>query len=678
MNNPLLQDYKTPFETPPFSLIKEEHFLPAIQASIEDARREVDAIKAVPLEDATFDSIIAALEFSGKRLQRVSELFFNLNSAETSDGIQQLAQEISPLLTAFSNDIRLDAQLFERVKKVYDKAHGHLEPESEMLLTKTYHSFTRNGALLEGTEREQLRAIDKELSQLSLTFGENVLAETNAYSLHISDEKQLEGLPEAVKAGAAEEAQQRDKSGWVFTLDYPSYVPFMTYADNRELRKEISQAFGARAYSDNEHNNEDTIKRIVKLRQERAVLLGYKSHADYVLEERMAERPEVVNAFLKDLLDKAMPAGKRDVDALKSYAFEKDGIEDFESYDHAYYAEKVKQERYALNDELLKPYFRLERAIDGVFEIAGKLYGLQFEERRDIDTYHPDVRTWEVKDRDGAHKAVFYGDFFPRKGKRNGAWMTSFKGQYVHEGSNERPHVSIVCNFTKPTQEVPSLLTFNELTTLFHEFGHALHGMMANTTFESLSGTNVFWDFVELPSQVMENWCYEPEALRLFAQHYETGALIPEEYIQRIKEAASFMEGYQTVRQLSFGLLDMAWHHKSKGEVAEVRTFELEAMKTASLYEPREGSCMSCAFSHIFQGGYSAGYYSYKWAEVLDADAFEYFLEEGVFSTTVATAFAENVLSKGGTKAPMELYKTFRGRPPKAEALLKRAGLLEN
>jgi peptidyl-dipeptidase Dcp len=509
-----------------------------------------------------------------------------------------------------------------------------------------------------------------------LEFGENVLAETNAYQLHITNEADLSGLPEGTIEAARELAMSLEKEGWVFTLDYPSYVPFMTYADNRELRKQLAIAFGAKGFQNNEFDNQEIVLKIARLRHERANLLGYASHSDFVLEERMAESPEKVKSFLKDLLAKAKPAAEKEFAELSAFAKETDGIDHLEKWDGAYYSEKLKQKLFNLDDEKLKPYFKLENVLNGAFTIAGKLYGLKFKEVQDIDKYHKNVTTYEVTDEKGNLTAIFYADFFPRKGKRNGAWMTSYKSQYVKNGINERPHVSIVCNFTKPTETKPSLLTFNEVTTLFHEFGHALHGMLADTIYPSLSGTSVYWDFVELPSQVMENWCYEPEALALFAHHYQTGEMIPMEYINKIKESASFQEGMATMRQLSFGLLDMGWHGADPSGITNLKDFETEQFASTQLYPDVKENAMSTAFSHIFQGGYSSGYYSYKWAEVLDADAFEYFQEKGIFDRETANKFKDNVLSKGGTEHPMLLYKRFRGQEPKPEALLKRAGLL--
>lgn len=674
----LLHKFTTKHDTAPFTQIKTEEYLPAFKEGIANAKAEIDAIVNNP-ETPTFENTIEAMAFSGATLDRISTIFFNLHSAETNDELQQIAQEVSPLLSEFGNDVRLNADLFRRVKTVYDsKSTLDLTPEQITLLDKKYKSFSRNGANLSEEKKNQLREIDKELSKISLEFGENVLAETHAFQLHITDEKDLSGLPEGTIEAAKEIAQSQKKEGWVFTLDYPSYVPFLTYADNRELRKKMAIAFGAKGFQKNEHDNEQIVLDIARLRFERAKLLGYASHAHFVLEERMAENPEKVTTFLNDLLAKAKPAAEKEFEQLTQFAKELDGIETLEKWDGAYYSEKLKQQLFNLDDEKLKPYFKLENVLEGAFTVSNRLFGLTFVEVKDIDKYHPDVKTYEVKDIKGDLVSIFYADFFPRKGKRNGAWMTSYKSQYVLGGNNERPHVSIVCNFTKPTETKPSLLTFNEVTTLFHEFGHALHGMLADTVYPSLSGTSVYWDFVELPSQIFENWCYEPEALALFAHHYETGEVIPTEYIQKIKESASFQEGLATMRQLSFGLLDMGWHGQDPTGITSIKDFETEQFASTKLYPDVKENAMSTSFSHIFQGGYSSGYYSYKWAEVLDADAFEYFKEKGIFNSEVAQKFKENILSKGGTEHPMILYKRFRGSEPKPDALLKRAGLLKN
>lgn len=671
--NPLLQSYNTA----PFSKIENKHFLPAISQLIDETKAEIDAITS-NTQAPTFENTVEALENTGEKLDRATSIFFNLNSAETNDEIQKLAQEISPMLTEFSNDMLLNESLFERIKSVFNQKESlDLSEEQQMLLDKKYKAFSRNGANLSEEKKKELRIIDAELAKLKLTFGENVLAETNKFELHLTDEKDLSGLPEGVIEAASQTAQEKGKEGWVFTLDHPSYVPFLTYSNNRELRKKMAIAFGAKGFHNDELDNQQNVLQIVTLRHKRANLLGYKSHAHFVLEERMAETPEKVKSFLNELFEKAKPAAKKEFEELTAFAKELDGIDHLEKWDGAYYSEKLKQKRFNLDDEMLKPYFELKNVINGVFTVAEKLYDLHFEEVHNIDKYHPDVKTYEVKDNKGELVAIFYADFHPRAGKRNGAWMTSYKPQQIKDGKNSRPHISNVCNFTKPTASKPSLLTFNEVTTLFHEFGHALHGMLANTHYPSLSGTSVYWDFVELPSQILENWCYEKETLELFATHYKTGELIPMEYIEKIKESATFHEGMATLRQLSFGLLDMAWHGQDPSGINDVKAFEVAAFGDTQLYPDVEENCMSTSFSHIFQGGYSAGYYSYKWAEVLDADAFAYFQKEGIFNKTVADKFKNFVLSQGGTQDPMELYIKFRGQEPDPEALLKRAGLLE-
>ena len=676
--NILLQKFKTNYNTAPFSQIKNDDYLPAIKAAIQSARAEIDAITNNK-EAATFQNTIEALDFSGEQLDRITSIFFNLNSAETNETIQKIAQEVSPILSEFGNDITLNEDLFKRVKAVYSiKDSLSLTTEQETLLDKKYKSFSRNGANLPEDKKEKLREIDKKLSKLSLKFGENVLAETNKFEMLITNETDLEGLPEGTKEAAKQLAESKNKTGWLFTLDYPSYIPFITYANNRELRKKLTLAAGSKSFKNDELDNQDIVLQITKLRHERANILGYKTHSHFVLEERMAQTPETVLNFSNELLEKAKPAAKKEFKNLENFAKKLDNIDRLEKWDGSYYSEKLKQKLFSLDDEKLKPYFKLENVIDGAFTVANKLFDLNFEEIDSIDKYHEDVLTYKVTDNNGNYIAILYADFFPRAGKRNGAWMTSYKPQYVKNGEDSRPHISIVCNFTKPTKSKPSLLTFNEVTTLFHEFGHALHGMLAKTIYPSLSGTSVFWDFVELPSQVLENWCYEKEALELFARHYETNEVIPMDLVEKIKESATFHEGMQTLRQLSFGLLDMSWHSEESPEkTTSVKDFESKIFKDTSLYPETKETCMSTAFSHIFQGGYSSGYYSYKWAEVLDADAFEYFKEAGIFNKTVATKFKNNVLSQGGTENPMTLYKRFRGQEPKPEALLRRAGLLK-
>ncbi|MDC1402646.1 M3 family metallopeptidase [Flavobacteriaceae bacterium] len=670
MKNPLLVDFSTPFATLPFEQIKTEDFLPAITHEIEVTLKEIETICTKP-EEPTFENTLEAIEKSGAKLGIVSGALFNLNSAETSAELQEITQKAAPLLTKLQNDIRLNATLFERIKTVFEGNTEALSTEQKTLLEKEYKGFVRNGALLNEEEKNTLRDIDQQLAKLSLNFGEHVLADTNAYSLHITEEEDLRGLPESAIGMAKQMAEAKHLDGWLFTLDYPSYVPFMTYAENRELRKQMSHAFGHRGFQQNENNNEEIILSIVKLKHQRAALLGYESHAAFVLEERMAKDEETVVAFLSDLKEKSYPKAKQEWEEILKFGKERLGYSKVEKWDSSFISEKIKQERFSFNEEELKPYFSLPKVLKGLFHIVEKLYGLSFEINPDIEVYHPDVLAYEVK-KDGAFHAVLYADFHPREGKRNGAWMTSYRSQ----SKDQRPHISIVCNFSLPTKETPALLSFNEVTTLFHEFGHALHGMLANTTYSALSGTSVSWDFVELPSQVLENWCYQPEALALFAQHYTTNELIPQTYIDKIIKAGQFQQGLQTLRQLSFSFLDLSWHGKTGPTITNVKAHEKTVMQPFQFSEDSPESCMSTAFSHIFQGGYSAGYYSYKWAEVLDADAFELFLEKGIFDSATAQSFHDHVLSKGGTEHPMELYKRFRGKEPNPKALLKRAGLL--
>lgn len=670
-HNPLVKPFDTPFESAPFSIIRPEHFVPALQENIKTALEEIEAIvsqKAVP----TFENTIEALEQSGSFIGRNSSLLFNLNSAETSEALQKVTQQAAPLLTQFQNDVRLNTALFQRIKEVYEnQAAFELTTEQKTLLEKEYKGFERNGALLDEQAKTSLRTIDTELAQLSLTFGEHVLADTQAYTLHITDSKKLKGLPEAVIEMAKSTAEQKQLEGWVFTLDYPSYVPFMTYAENRALRKEMSLAFGKRGFQNNAQNNEAIVLKIIHLRQQRALLLGYASHAAFVLEERMAQSEENVKHFLDQLREKAYPAASVEWQSLEAYAQEMYSWDKVEKWDTAYLAEKIKQRDYELDEQKLKVYFPLEKVVNGLFSIVEDLFGLRFKKSTQIDPYHSEVDVYEVS-KNGTFYALLYTDFFPRPGKRNGAWMTKFRPQ--KEG--QRPHISIVCNFTRPTQKLPSLLSFQEVTTLFHEFGHALHGMLANTKYSSLSGTSVYWDFVELPSQLMENWCYQPEALTRFAKHYQTDELIPEEMIAKIKKAAFFHQGLQTLRQLSFGYLDLSYHSQTAPQIKNIKAHEVEQISPLQFTPDTAENCLSTSFSHIFQGGYAAGYYSYKWAEVLDADAFELFIEKGIFNAETAQAFETHILSKGGTEHPMVLYKRFRGKEPDPGALLRRAGLV--
>lgn len=711
MNNPLLQKFKTPYHTAPFNEIKEEHYLPAFQELIKISEKEIDEIVNNP-EEPTFSNVIEALAFSGEKLDVVSNIFFNLNSAETNDEIQKIAQEVSPMLTEFSAKISQNEKLFAKIKKVYDEWNSpplegwssqrrdrggskELTEEQQMLLNETYKGFVRSGALLNEADKERFKEISIELSKKSLQFGQNVLAETNNYFKHITDEKELAGIPEPILQQYREEAKERMLDGFVVTLQYPSYIPLMTYAENRELRKELALANGKKGFQNNEFDNQNLIKEIIKLKQEKAQLLGYHSFADFVLEERMAKSPVKVNEFLNELLVKAKPYAEKEISELRQLA-KTDGIEQMESYDHAFYAEKLRKQKFDLNDEELKPYFELEKVQEAVFSLAKKLFGLDFVEVSNIPKYHAEVKTYEIfeepskksqepsenpaignqqlaepKAESRLLKAILYVDYHPRKGKRAGAWMTSFKNQFKKDGENSRPHISVVCNFSKPTADTPSLLTFQEVTTLFHEFGHALHGILADTVYPNLSGTSVKWDFVELPSQFLENYCYEPEFLKTFAKHCQTGEVLPDEKIQKISDSKNFMEGYQTLRQLGFGILDLAYHTNPE-KVGDIKTFEVDETKATNLYPSNPETVMSTSFSHIFQGGYSAGYYSYKWAEVLDADAFQYFKENGIFNPEIAAKY-KILLSSGGTKDPMELYKNFRGSEPKVESLLKRA-----
>lgn len=669
MSNPLLQPFQTIHSSAPFSEIKEEHFLPAFRELIKVSEKEIDAIVNNEAEP-TFENVIEALSYSGQQLDVVSGIFFNLNSAETNDEIQKIAQEVSPLLTEYSARISQNEGLFEKIKKVYDEQDKYqLSGEQQMLLSETYKGFVRSGALLNGEDKERFKEISIELSKKSLQFGQNVLAETNNYFRHITDEKELKGLPEAILEQYREEAKSRGLEGYVITLHIPSYLPAMTYAENRELRKELADAYGKRSFNKNEFDNQELIREIVSLKQEKAKLLGYSNYSEFVLEERMAKSPDQVLNFLNELMEKARPYAEKEIAELQEMA-KADGIDQMHSYDHSYYAEKLRKKKFDIDDEELKPYFQLEKVEEAVFTLAKKLFGLEFKESREIQKYHEEVKTYEIFE-NSQFKALLYTDYFPRKGKRAGAWMTSFRNQYRENDENIRPHISVVCNFSKPSADTPSLLTFQEVTTLFHEFGHALHGILADTTYPNLSGTNVKWDFVELPSQFLENFCYEPDFLKTFAIHYKTRETLPDDKIQKISDSKNFMEGYQTLRQIGLGKLDMAYH-STADKIGDVKTFEVKETEGTSLYPANPDTATSPSFSHIFQGGYSAGYYSYKWAEVLDADAFQYFKENGIFNPETAARY-RRLLAAGGTKDPMELYKEFRGSEPKVESLLKRA-----
>jgi Zn-dependent oligopeptidase len=681
MNNPLLQPFHTAFASIPFEEIKLSHYAPAIEKAIDEAKKEIEAIKTNP-DTPNFHNTIEAYERSGKLLSTISSIFFNLNSAHTSDEMQALAQEISPKLTAYSNDVMMDSSLYQRIKKstesIDQKSHS---PEQHYLANKIKKSFVRNGADLSEENKVKLKDINTQLSKLTLTFGEHVLKDTNAFEILLTKDEDLAGLPENYIEAAKMAAEQKGhKHGWLITLDYPSYIPFMQYSNKRELRKTLFLAFGKKGYQNNDNNNENIIRSIVQLRAQRAALLGYVSHAMYTLEERMAIHPDNVHNLWKELIEFALPKAQQELIEIRDYARQLDQLDRLERWDFPYYSEKLKKEKFNIDDELLKPYFKLDNVIDGAFKTAEKLFGITFKPIDNIQKYHSDVMTYEVLDKDGSHLALFYADFHPRPSKRGGAWMTSFRDQNKYDQGNQRPFIAIVCNFTKPTLSQPSLLTFNEVTTLFHGFGHALHGILADGHYESLSGTSVFWDFVELPSQLMENWCYEKECLDLFAHHYQTGEVIPFALVEKIKASANFLTAYQTIRQVGLGMLDMAWHKLSSGDaqnITSVMDFENEATQTVALFEQWQETNTSCSFSHIFSGGYSAGYYSYKWAEVLEADAFEVFKKNGIFNRNIGESYRENILSKGGSEHPMDLYKKFRGQEPTSKALLRKCGLIE-
>ena len=651
--------FQTPYNAAPFSRFTPTDYLPAIKKAIAESLAQINSITKNP-EPATFKNTVEALAYTGLELDRLTAMFFNLNSAETNDALQAEAQRISPLLTEYSNDIRLNEALFQRVKAIYNQREQlSLTAEQQTLLEKTYKSFTRNGANLSLNDKGRLREIDKQLATLKLKFSENVLAETQHYQWVITDKNTLSGLPDFVLEMLAQEAKKRNIQGWVITLDLPVYTAVMKYADNRDLRQKLFTDYHSRCAGESAYNNEDNVLRIAQLRQTRASLLGYPNYATFALEERMAETPEKVIAFLNEQLAKDKPQAIKELEELKTFS----GLTDFQQWDFAYYAEKLKQERYQIDDSLLKPYLALDKAVEGMFAVAHKLYGLHFTLTDEVEKYHPEVQTYKVTDENGNYLALFYTDFFPRAGKRNGAWMTSYKEQYRDEqGNDSRPHISIVCNFTRPTDTAPSLLTFNELTTLFHEFGHALHGMLSKVTYPSLSGTNVARDFVELPSQLMENWCYEEETLRLFATHYQTGELLPIEWVKKVKAVEDFMKGILNVRQLNFGFLDMEWHtYPHLERLEDVRTFEQTVTKATQLYPPIDVMCISAAFSHIFSGGYAAGYYSYKWSEALEEGALEVFKEAGFFNKAVATRFRKEILERGSSEKESILYKRFRG-----------------
>ena len=679
--NPFFIDYGTPHNTVPFDKIQTSDYEEAFMEGIRRDDEEIDKIVNDP-EEPTFENTIARVDLENGEhyydlLDRVSNVFSCMLSAETNDALDALAQKMSPILTKHANDVSLNKKLFERIKQVYDHPNRELTPEEQMLLNKSYDGFVRSGALLDEAGKEQLRKITEEISILALQFSQNLLKETKAYELHITDEKLLEGLPDTAKETAAQTAKEKEKEGWIFTLDFPSYTPFMTYATQRELRKQMYMAKNTECTHDNNENNLEICKRLINLRREMAQLLGFESYADYVLKHRMASDTAHVYQLLNDLIDAYKPTALNEVKDIENLAHKLEG-DDFEvmPWDFGYYSHKLQMEKYNLDAEMLRPYFELSNVIKGVFGLATRLYGITFKPNDNIPVYHPDVKAYEVFDKDGSFLAVLYADFHPRKGKQGGAWMTEFKGQWIdHKGNNSRPHISLVMNFTKPTAEKPALLTLGEVETFLHEFGHSLHGMFANTRFESLSGTNVWWDFVELPSQFMENYAVEKDFLRTFAFHYQTGEPIPDDLIERIVKSRNFMTAYACLRQVSFGLLDMTYYTQKKPFNEDIIPFEKKAWEKAMLNKQLPDTCMTVQFSHIMAGGYAAGYYSYKWAEVLDADAFSVFKKNGIFDRKTAQSFRDNILSKGGTEHPMTLYKRFRGQEPTIKALLERNGI---
>lgn len=689
--NPLLTDSTLPYGAPQFDKIKTEHYLPAFEQAITEAKAEIDAIVNNP-DAPTFENTIAALDEAGGRLNDAAGIFYNLMEADTNDQMQYIAEKVSPMMTEYSMYVSLNEPLFARVKAVHESAEG-LEPDQARLLEKTWKSFVRSGANLGAEDKETYSKLSEQLSLLTLQYGKNVLAATNAFTLNLTDEADLEGLPDFVREAAVETARSKEMEGWAFDLSAPSYGAFMKYSTRRDLRQKMWMAYNTRA-TEGENSNIELCRQIAESRLKIANILGYETYADYALEERMAKNPQTVNEFIQKLLEPSLPAAKAEVKELYEYA-RANGFEDSEiqPWDFGFWSEKLKDARYSINDEQLKPYFRLESCIDAAFGLAGKLYGLTFEERKDIPVYHPDVKVYDVKDADGVHKALFYADFFPRTSKRGGAWMTEFRGQSIVNGVEKRPFISLVTNFTKPTAGKPALLTHDELTTLLHEFGHSLHGILAEGRYSSLTGTNVSRDFVELPSQIMENWAFEPEFLDTFARHFETGEALPDTLINKIVEAKNYNAAYAQVRQLQFGILDMAWHTLKGGSesghfdrFSDLKTmqelgtiaFEKAALKSSNVIPSIPEACISTSFSHIFSGGYSAGYYSYKWSEVLEADAFSLFKEKGIFSTEVSHSFRDNILSKGCSEDEDVLYRRFRGHDPEPEALLEKLGIVRN
>lgn len=677
--NPLVKEWNTPFQTPPFNSIKTEHYKPAMLYAIEQAKQEVNAI-IVNRARPDFENTIVALERAGGLLNRISGVFFNINECMTSDQLQQIYMEIIPDLTAYGNDVSMNPLLFAKVKEVYDQRDDiALTTEQRMLLEKTYKSFIRSGALLEGAAKEEYRKVSEELSMLTNQYQMNVLAEQNAFFLNITNKKDLAGLPDYVIAAAREEAKARKQKGWTFTLQYPSFSPFMQYADNRDLREKMWRASAFEANNNNDKDNKEIARKIANLRLRMAQLLGYSSYAEYALEERMAQNPQTVNKFINDLFEASMPFAEKEMKEVQDYANAHGFVGQIQRWDFSYWSEKLKNDKYAMDPNMFKPYFKLENVKKGVFDLADRLYNIEFRENKQIEKYHPDVTVYEVYDKtDGKFLAVLYMDFFPRESKRSGAWMTAFREQYIDENGNDvRPLIQLVCNFTKPTSKEPSLLTFDEVNTFLHEFGHCLHGIFASGTYQSISGTSVYRDFVELPSQIMENFATEKEFLDMFAVHYKTGEKIPQELIDKLIASQRYLAGYMSVRQLSFGMIDMAWHTITSPYTGDVIAMEKNAIAKTELMPVVENSVMTTSFGHIFAGGYAAGYYGYKWAEVLDADAFAAFKEKGIFNREVSTSFRKNILSQGGKKHPMELYKAFRGHEPTNEALLRRCGFIK-
>lgn len=675
-NNPLLGEWKTPHQTPPFAEIKTEHYRPAVEKGMDEARKNIDAITSSK-DKPTFENTILALEKSSALLDKVTSILFNMNESNTNEDLQKIVLEISPKLTSFSNNIYMNEKLFERVKVVYEgEEMKSLSNEQKMLVDKTYRAFLRTGATLDKEAKKQYKANAEELSKLSQKFKQNVLADNNNYFMHITNKDELKGLPQNAINSAAEEARKRNLEGWVITLDYPSYGPFMQYADNRTRRQELWTAYNSKGNRDNENNNNEIIQKIANLRLQQANILGYKTYADYVLSERMAESTANVEKFLNELLQSAMPVAKADVLNVNEYAKNNGADFDIQRWDYSYYSEKLKEAKYAFNGEMLRPYFQLDKVRDGIFKLYEMLYGLTFKENSDIQIYHPDVKAYEVFD-GNRFMGVLYLDMYPRASKRGGAWKTSFRGQYRENGVDTRPFIQVVCNFSKPVGDTPSLLSFDEVETFLHETGHAIHGMLSDVTYESLSGTATYRDFVELPSQIMENWATEPEFLKLFAYHYQTNEPLPVEYIEKLKQSENFNSGYYCVRQLSLGLTDMAYHTITAPTAKSAEEIERYAMAPTELLPEIKGTTTSTSFSHIFAGGYAVGYYGYKWAEVLDADAFSKFKDNGIFDKVTAEKFRKEVLSRGGTEHPAVLFRNFMGREPNNEALLIRSGFLK-